>query len=499
MALATFFHRDAVAISQVLSGFDESALQERVESVHPTISFGSSAARSSEGRALLDLLVRLAARLYPSVGLRAASSADSLAAELFDLARSINPQIEITDGRDSDFDVQVGLQNGAAEDRTKIYVGSDGWHALISSARPQGVGNSPNPFGAGAAACLAMSTLFRRVFLGSQDAKSSLIFPTLPKGYRIDWKESQLPTDTVLVGIGAVGNAALWALGRAEVRSRLVMVDPENVELGNLQRYVLTTTADVGRSKASVAEDFARGRVSVRAVQMDWASFASLHHLIPLALVGVDSAATRRAIQAALPRLIVNAWTQPGDLGISIHRFTGQGACLMCLYLPKDVAPNEDAIISEALRIQDQIMRVRLLLASGEGIPRDLLDIVGNRLQLDRSLLDPFEGRSLRELYTEGICGGALIPLGSLGTPRSEVHVPLAHQSALAGVLLAAQAMISTRVRNRTPITRLNVLREPNTDYLTQYAAKDPRGICICQDPDYIAAYKRKYEGPAAR
>jgi hypothetical protein len=47
-------------------------------------------------------------------------------------------------------------------------------------------------------------------------------------------------------------------------------------------------------------------------------------------------------------------------------------------------------------------------------------------------------GRPIRELYVEGVCGGGLIPLGVIGLPRQELHVPLAHQSALAGVLLAS-------------------------------------------------------------
>jgi hypothetical protein len=33
----------------------------------------------------------------------------------------------------------------------------------------------------------------------------------------------------------------------------------------------------------------------------------------------------------------------------------------------------------------------------------------------------------------------------------------------------------------------------PLGSYLTQSAAKDSRGICICQDTDYRDAYKRKY------
>ena len=67
MALADFFRRDAVAISQVLQGFQKDAFVEKLESVRVAISFGQQAATSRDGRDLLNLSVRLAARLYPSL------------------------------------------------------------------------------------------------------------------------------------------------------------------------------------------------------------------------------------------------------------------------------------------------------------------------------------------------------------------------------------------------------------------------------------------------
>jgi hypothetical protein len=87
------------------------------------------------------------------------------------------------------------------------------------------------------------------------------------------------------------------------------------------------------------------------------------------------------------------------------------------------------------------------------------------------------------------------LPLGYTGTPRSEVHVPLAHQSALAGVLLAARMvgkMVGADLDSK--ITRVNVMRPTShPEFLTQPALKDPRGICICQDSDYVKAYHSKY------
>jgi hypothetical protein len=88
-----------------------------------------------------------------------------------------------------------------------------------------------------------------------------------------------------------------------------------------------------------------------------------------------------------------------------------------------------------------------------------------------------------------------VLPLGHTGTPRSEVHVPLAHQSALAGVLLAARTVgKAIGVNGGTEITRVNVMRTiSHPEFVTQPATKDTRGICICQDSDYLEAYRSKW------
>ena len=156
-----------------------------------------------------------------------------------------------------------------------------------------------------------------------------------------------------------------------------------------------------------------------------------------LLLLALDSAKDRRAAQASLPRRIANAWTQPGDLGVSRHDFLA-GACVNCLYLPDGQSRNEDEIIAESFGVSDRLMEVRVLLQTNEGVPKNLLEAIAAARDIPLEKLDPFEGRPLRDLYTEGFCGGAVIPLGQIGTPANDVHVPLAHQSALAGVLLAA-------------------------------------------------------------
>jgi len=215
-------------------------------------------------------------------------------------------------------------------------------------------------------------------------------------------------------------------------------------------------------------------------------------------LLALDSARDRRAAQSSLPKWVANAWTQPGDLGVSTHDFVN-GACVSCLYLPDQVSRNDDEIISDALGIPDRVMEVRTLLARGEGTPRALLEAISSARNVDLDRLLAFEGRPVRSLYTEGFCGGAVISLDQIGAPRADVHVPLAHQSALAGVLLAAAAVRhALGGAEGSKIMQLDVLKRLPTE-LTRPAAKSERQICICQDTDYQAAFNVKYSAAAPK
>ena len=82
-----------------------------------------------------------------------------------------------------------------------------------------------------------------------------------------------------------------------------------------------------------VAKKF-NGALGAEAYKCEIAEFLQKkRYKVDRLLLALDSAYHRRAAQASLPRWIANAWTQPGDLGVSTHDFL-DGACVYCLYLP---------------------------------------------------------------------------------------------------------------------------------------------------------------------
>jgi hypothetical protein len=493
MGLADYFHRSAIAAAQVVAGFDESSLSQHLEGV--AVELNLSESRSAEADALADLTVRLLARFYPRLRFTGSEVSRHI-----DLAKSINPKLDIV-GEECDFGIGIG-SSASPNCARAVFAGSDGWDGTLSSDGPQDSGDSGNPFGAGAAACLAVGEVFRQVFAIGSPLSTAVTLSTLDSASRPS--KARLVLDgvdigsAVLVGVGAIGNATVWALGRSPIIGEIHLVDSEQTELSNLQRYVLTTREDDDAIKVDLAAKFLSGGIRGVAHADRWEHFVAKNgYRWSEVLVALDSAQGRRDVQASLPEWIANAWTQPGDLGVSVHPWGETGACLACMYVPNGSLPGEDRIIGSALGLTSDIelLNIRRLLHTNSPLPPELYGQVALHLAIDPSDFGSFSERPLRALYVEGLCGGALVPLSRIGRPTQDVHVPVAHQSALAGVLLGARLV--SRALGQTPdsteVTRIDVLR-PLGEYLTQPMQKDARGLCICQDKVYQETWRTKYK-----
>jgi hypothetical protein len=500
MGLADYYGRGALAAAQALQGgFEDTRFRALLEATPLGISFDTAVSASPEGQALLDLSVRIAARLFPAIQLdpeEGSGGADRAA----ELARAINPNIELVE---DSAEIGVALGSTSRTYKRTVYAGSDGWDALISSQAPQTIGASQLPFGAGAAACLALAEIFREIFLAGeqQEVQQELRYSTFKLGAG---SSDSAPTklsdsgQTALIGAGAIGNAAVWALARAPIEGTLQIIDPEPIELSNLQRYVLAVRSDEGAQKAVLAGEHLAGSLTGIAHPVLLAEFLTEQgYECERMLLALDSARDRRSAQASLPHWIANAWTQPGDLGVSVHpSFASEGACVSCLYLQDQELRSEDELIAEALGISDQLGQVRQMLVTDEGLQMPLAELIAQRLGQPPPAVAAFAQRPIRELYVQGICGGAVLPLGSPQAQRADVHVPLAHQSALAGVLLAAAyaRSLSTEPVTQSEVARLDVMR-PAGPVEPQPSRKRGDGRCICEDPDFLAVYADKWPG----
>lgn len=511
MAIADFFHKNIQAASLVLNNFDANAFRAILEREVVGIAFDEKAIASVEGANTLDLLVRLLARFYPNIFLcPIANRSPEVAIALSELAKSINPKISLQKSAEKVSRwIVVGstkLKRPKSSGKTIMYVGSDNWLAKLSKSGPVGSERSKNPFGAGAAACFAVANLFRAVFsnqLPGSTLDANVLFSALdfsigdcqenPK-----LKECDLD-DLHLIGAGAVGNGFLWAVSRLNVTGRLHVVDGEKLDASNLQRYVMATPKDVGQNKVDIAKKWLHGgKIDMRSHRANWEDYLGerLNWSFERVAVAVDSAKARINIQAALPRTIFNSWTQGGEVGLSRHSFVDESACLACLYLPTAKAPNFDEIVLEALRLPNDeanLREVRTRLDTGIPTDRAFLERISGASNISVDRLSAFEGLPLAKFYSEAVCGGAVLEF-SLERHTATAEVPMAFQSALAGILLAADAVAEiSKLRRRLPtITQIDLLR-PVPLIPSSPRKKQPDLHCICSDLDFLARYREKY------
>lgn len=508
MAHANFFDRSATAASQVLNGFDLASYEEALGKHVVGVAFDGAAATSAEGGATLDLTVRLAARLYPNLAiLPLDTTAASLVQTLCALARSINPNIGLSSVREEITRCVVVGDTAAGLDVPCFYAGSQGWVARLSTAGPVGSGASGNPLGAGASACLAAANVFRTVFaeqLTEADPDSELTLSTFDFG-RSALDPELGPVDlgeTHLVGLGAVGNGAVWALGRVPgMTGDLHLVDHEDADLSNLQRYVMTAQDGVDRPKVEIAaEGLLETSLRVVPHRLRWDGYVQQRGdwRFDRVVVALDTAKDRLAVQGTLPRRILNAWTGPDDLGVSRHGFADGKACLACLYLPSGKVEDEDVRVARELGIPEAFMQVRILLATGAPVDGAFVATVAERLGVPFDALQPFEGQPLRTFYGQALCGGVVFRFTG-GARGDQATVPMAFQSALAGIMLAAELVKDAggMAASPTVVTRLNLTR-PLAQYLHDPRTPDRSGRCLCCDTDFVGTYRRKYEVASA-
>jgi hypothetical protein len=522
MALAPFFDKITQSASSLLAGFDPSAFASHLETRRVAVAFDASP--TAEMRAALELAVDLIARLYPTldvVPLSASGDQEVLAKRLIEAARQINPLIEggTTFERETDAALVVG-ETRATWDTARtptIYVGSDGWLVKASVDHPVGSGTSANPFGAGAAACVGAANVFRAIFgvqlkRGDLDRQVSFSLidyelgsanppnPLLPDAIEL--------AETFLVGVGAIGHGAVWSLRRTpRLRGKLHVVDEEAYDDTNAQRYVETRAGGMPLRKvdhtAALLREGLSGGLVITPHPHSWDEYLSGRNdwRLERILLALDSAEDRIFAQASLPRRIFNSWTQADNLGISRHDFLTT-ACVACLYLPTSERPDLDDLVAGALNFQgeQELRLVREYLDTDRALDRDMLVRIAQQVGVAPEVLLPFEGAPLVTLYNRAACGGTILRFGGrLGGAVRQVEVPMAFQSAMAGIMLAAEAVIDAarlRIAGLPVRTEINLLR-PLSGTLCTPESKPSSKRCICQDDDFVDAYRVKYVGHA--
>jgi hypothetical protein len=383
MSIANFFDKAALGVSQVLRNYDRSNFESTLLNNQVSVFFDENAAGTREGNALLDLLIRLIARLYPKVEIEGADQ--ELVKDLEFLARSINPNIEFGLPENSTIVICIGLTSKKNNIPT-IYAGSNRWVCKFSTKMAVGCSNSNNPFGAGVAACVAAANIFRIIFkeqlpfsYPDNDFTLSLLNYTLSQDNMPDFEQVRFGK-VQLVGLGAIGNSFAWGLRHINgIQGKLIPIDHETISLTNLQRYVLTNQDSIGQPKTELIKKYFDGStITIDPNPMRWREYVDSndHFQFQEILVCVDNAHDRILVQGALPKKIFNAWTQNENLGISRHFDFLKEPCLCCLYLPAAPSKSRSQEMADQLNIPEKERLIRTYLASQLPIDEALLKVI---------------------------------------------------------------------------------------------------------------------------
>jgi hypothetical protein len=523
VTLPPFLTRIQNAAGPLLGGIGESELGKRLEECALLLEIDETSAADPGYRAGYLLAANLGARLYPRLSL---TGPEQLVETAVELARSINPHCEFGPPRKR---ALVLTWLGGKPEMDRVTLAVEGWNIHLDGT--QAATAAPEPLAAMAAATLGVGELFRAIF--------SDLLPhgrQAPTPFSLNWVTLGEPTDTPrlagsinletshLAGCGAIGQAAVLALRELPVSGKIVAVDHETLDEGNLQRYLLSGSGDVNEAKTALIERALKDhQLDVEAVPTRWGEDQLTAPGKEAVFSALDTKQGRIELQAGLPREIFNAWTQPEDVGVSRHQNFGTDPCLACLGWPIHARVSRSKQIADALG-EDEL-RVVLYLASGlqVGQPlnldqlqptrrlhlpenarswteRSLLKDLIERYDLPRHQFEALGNLPVDVLYRDAVCAEMLIRNRGGDAMATDISVPLAHQSALAGILLATSLILDRvpelrSLRPEAPQARYDVLRGGKQIWPR---ARERTAACLCSDPDFITAYKQRWGSAAS-
>ena len=394
----------------------------------------------------------------------------------------------------SDVVLSVGARSSISADREVVVRGSPWRAALDCDLASEGEGI----FGFLYAACMGAAQVLLHVLNGMKAAYRPMapfnfsLLDLLPCGADVDTPKLITIPGTHLVGVGAVGSAAVYALAYlGDLQGVLHLIDNEAVDKTNLNRYVLMRRRDVGRSKVDVARD-ALGRTAIQSVPFRGAfsCYVKKHGgAINLLLSPVDSPEGRRGLAKELPQRVINAATGRTTVTVSTHGFNDGKACLHCLYpVDPNGASREDIMAADmGLSVEE----VRELVRTNAPVDAQLVARIEAHRGADPGRWAGNVGAPIDSFYVKAVCGEATLRL-----PVANVVAPLSFISASAGILLAVELVKTAHPElSRWALDnyfRVDTLKHPNPAF-RRLQPQDRSGRCICRDPDYIGVYSEKY------
>jgi len=429
-------------------------------------------------------------------------------------------QVTFIDSLKKEYDAILSIGPTDLRGEFKVTIHSDGWLAYVSrNSAKYAPSTNVNPIGAYVASILGCIEIFKLTLrkkvnaLFPREADSCLAlkrirfidgelkFSALDYSVNSDSSPNpELPStfdlgEVYLVGLGAVGGALIYTLSSlTSIKGTIHLIDPDDVEMSNLNRYIYATRDDAKACspKVHVAKKLLEVHHNLLEVKPFHGSYDEFRILsqdrkYDLLISAVDNDETRRLIQHDLPKLILNAGAFESMYSISRVEL-GRTQCLIC---PDPEGKHELHLLNTIASLTgipiDEIKRMRRTNGVfGEEHMRILLE----RTKESPEFPIPHLGMRFSDWLYEN-----KYKLGLMKLPELNIPIPLT--TILAGVLLAGEVIKDRHLHNYRlnsqfdhdillfPINGMHRLIPPspkcpfcgNEDVLRKYREKYPESI----------------------
>lgn len=203
-------------------------------------------------------------------------------------------------------------------------------------------------------------------------------------------QERLLASKVLVIGAGGLGSSAIAYLAAAGI-GKIGIVEPDRVELSNLQRQILFETADIGRSKAASAHDRVQEvnpdcNVEIFEEKLTAENANKLVREFDIVVDGSDNFETRFAVSEAClqeKKILVSAAISGFSAQLSTFKpyLGGKHPCYRCLVSEMPERENtcaQEGIIGPLagmLGSMQALEVIKELLAIGESLSGSLLII----------------------------------------------------------------------------------------------------------------------------
>jgi len=434
------------------------------------ISISEENALSTNGQFILTFLINLILRLEPivdSVELKIPNHVQSnsilprwydrlLINEVKKNYGALKPRIKlrINEQPKKDYDLAIIIGgNETATSGKRLYVGSNGWKAILSTDSQIKIGKKVNPIGAYAAATLACAELFKLYLYPQRHIIKSI--PIKPLDGKLDFStfdysvndtystnpDIEIPLDIkrlTIIGLGAGGGAALYTLASMKkLKGQITCIEGDKITSNNLNRYIFADGSDVGQMKTIVGEKLFLNHTNVLIKKLSGPFIKKKKNLtkkdLEYVLATVHTREARVQIQYEIPKIIWDgAATERGEFMIWRIRF-GETPCMRCKHPLEDNPERMQAkIFTEIIGLPFKNI-LEKITNNGAFSKKDIVAIKNYCKTQALQFCLPAEGEVFSD-WEKKNCG-------KMNIPEINEEVPIPFAPVMAGILLASEVI----------------------------------------------------------